>query len=1116
MHDMHHTGFRLAAKLSCLLLGVLLAPAVAAAEKPASFDALGKEYKVTVRPLLKRFCLGCHSTKQKKGDLDLQRFVTLADLRRGTSAWLKVTEMLDNGEMPPKDSPQPAARQRKTLRGWVERYLHAEALANAGDPGPVVLRRLNNAEYTYTVRDLTGVALNPAREFPTEGAAGEGFTNTGNALVMSPALLRKYLEAAKGIADHAMLLPSGIRFSPGKSRRDWTDEIMAEIRAFYRRHASVQKLGTPYKGYEKLAHLGNAGLLPLEKYLATTLAERKTLAMGDEAIARVAIKRGLNARYLGRLWERLNADDDQSLLLEDLRSRWRTAGPGDATALTTHIVGWQGGLWNFSPIGLLGRKGSRSRWLEPISPLLTQHELRLKIPVPKPKPKPKPKPESKTKPAPPAGNFMVSLIATSAGDGTAEDFLIWHNPRLVLKDKPDILLCDALKSVPKKKGGDKDKSSARPPSPRDGSIRSLTLEASHFGKHPNGTAIDASSLCVQAPTVVRINLPLELAAGRELVTTARLDPKTGAEGSVQVDLVAGTPDLKPGLQPSRVTVTLSRVDIGADQRDLSYRRPIILADNSKARLRFKSALEDHRSLFPAALCYNQIVPVDEPLTMTLFYREDDHLVRLLLDKPQAAELDKLWKELRYVSREPFRLVDVLDSLLETTIDHPQAGVFDGLEKKFKQRADAFRKQLVDSEPAHLDALVAFASRAWRHSLVDREEQELRGLYRRLRELELPHEEAFRMMLARVLVASSFLYRLEDAPAGDKVAAVSDWELANRLSYFLWSSMPDEQLRAAAASGRLTADGSDRGELLKQARRMLGDSRVRRFATEFACQWIHVQDFHPLEQKSRKHFPEFPELRGAMYEETVLFFTDLFQHDRSLLSLLDADHTFVNEQLAGFYGIPGVKGKQWRRVEGLRQFGRGGILGLATTLAKQSGATRTSPILRGNWISEVLLGEKLPRPPKNVPQLADSIPKGLTERQLIERHSSVASCAKCHARIDPFGFALENFDAIGRRREKDVGGLAIDARTTLPDGTRIEGLTGLRDYLLKQRRNDFLRQFCRKLLGYSLGRQLQLSDQPLLDEMMTRLAKNGFRFSVALETIVASKQFRMIRGMAANR
>ena len=206
---------------------------------------------------------------------------------------------------------------------------------------------------------------------------------------------------------------------------------------------------------------------------------------------------------------------------------------------------------------------------------------------------------------------------------------------------------------------------------------------------------------------------------------------------------------------------------------------------------------------------------------------------------------------------------------------------------------------------------------------------------------------------------------------------------------------------------------------------------------------------------------------------------------------------------------------WRRVDGIHGHGRGGILGLATTLAKQSGATRTSPILRGNWVSEVLLGEKLPRPPKNVPQLADTVPAGLTERQLIERHSSDAACAKCHARIDPFGFALENYDAIGRRREKNAGGLKIDSRTTLPDGTRIEGLSGLRNYLLEKRRDTFLRQFCRKLTGYAIGRELQLSDRPLIDEMMTRLAKNDYRFSVAVETIVSSKQFRMIRGKSFN-
>jgi hypothetical protein len=231
----------------------------------------------------------------------------------------------------------------------------------------------------------------------------------------------------------------------------------------------------------------------------------------------------------------------------------------------------------------------------------------------------------------------------------------------------------------------------------------------------------------------------------------------------------------------------------------------------------------------------------------------------------------------------------------------------------------------------------------------------------------------------------------------------------------------------------------------------------------------------------------------------------------VLEIIDADYTFVNEALARHYGIPGVTGPDWRRVQGVRRFSRGGILTQATTLAKQSGASRTSPILRGNWISEVLLGEKLPRPPKDVPQLPDTAPAGLTERQLIEKHSSDPACAKCHARIDPLGFALESFDAIGRFRDKDAGSLTIDARTTLMDGTELDGLDGLRSYLLTARRDDFLRQFCRKLLGYALGRAVQLSDEPLLADMQAQLKAKDYRIHAAVETIVLSRQFREIRG-----
>ena len=224
----------------------------------------------------------CHSTEEQEGDLDLERFDTLKAVRADARAWQKVAEMLDNGEMPPKKASQLSGDERARLRNWVRNYLDTEAKARAGDPGRVVLRRLSNAEYTYTLRDLTGVeSLDPAREFPVDGAAGEGFTNTGNALVMSPALLTKYLDAAKEVASHAVLLPDGFRFSPGTTPRDWTEETLAKIRAFYREF-------TDASGGDKVNLQGivfdtnQGGRLPLEKYLAATIAERDALDAGPQ------------------------------------------------------------------------------------------------------------------------------------------------------------------------------------------------------------------------------------------------------------------------------------------------------------------------------------------------------------------------------------------------------------------------------------------------------------------------------------------------------------------------------------------------------------------------------------------------------------------------------------------------------------------------------------------------------------------------------------------------------------------------------------------------------------------------------------------------------------------
>ncbi len=748
------------------------------------FTGLSDEYLGQTRPLMQQFCLDCHSTAVRAGELDLERFKTLAEVRRGTKIWLKVGEMLDSGEMPPKYAKQPPPEERKELRGWIDRYLRAEALANAGDPGLVVLRRLNNAEYTYTICDLTGVDLNPAREFPADGAAGEGFTNTGNALVMSPGLLRKYLEAGKEIAHHAVLLPDGFNFSGQATRRDWTNEILAQIREFYGAFTDLTDLGDGSAvgnlNFNRDTRIGLAGLLPLEKYFAATLSHRKALTRGSKTIEDVARERGLNVKYLRTLWASLS-DPAPSLLLGDLRSRWLDAKPQDAAVLAAHVVTWQKWLWRFGPVGLIGRQGGPSRWMEPVNPLVTKQHVCFSIP--------------KFVDGHEKEEVVLSLVVSDAGDGNKHDFVVFQRPRLVAAGRPDILLRDLLDL------------GRNLPSLAAKALTDATrwgLDSQLFGRHPSGRAIEADSLCIRAPAVIQIRLPGYLAGRYEFVTDAVLQEEIGCEGSVQLDVGTGTPAREFGLFPSEVRVTFSDVTVlFADHRNVSFSRPILIGEDSTARQRIESALDDYRNLFPAALCYAQIIPVDEVLTLTLFYREDDHLVRLMLNDVQRSRLDGLWEELHFVSQSPLVRLTALDLVLEVLARN---GLADGsqydavlpLSTSFNRRAAEFRKELVEAEPRQVEALVDFVSRAYRRPLTQAEADDLRGLYRGLRQQELPHEEAFRLALARVFVASPFLYRLENAPLGTATAAVSDWELASRLSYFLWSSQPDEELRAVAS------------------------------------------------------------------------------------------------------------------------------------------------------------------------------------------------------------------------------------------------------------------------------------------------------------------------------
>ena len=432
---------RSACCLCLLIVASLPLPCIAA--EPVPFDVLGTEYARDIKPVLKQFCLNCHSTAKQEGELDLERFAALADVRKGTRVWQKVVEMLDTNEMPPKDAtPQPTAAQKKQLRGWVERYLNSEAFASAGDPGLVILRRLSNAEYTYTIRDLTGVeSLSPAKEFPADSAAGEGFTNTGNALVMSPALLTKYFDAGKDIAQYAVLLPDGIRFSPSQNRSDWTNDTVARIRDLYREFSDAGG-GTQVNLQGIVFDTNNGGRLAVEKYLAATLEVRdrsrsrqtsgskdsRSLNSGEfsyEAeIATVAKAHGLNAKYLGILWKTLN-DKEPSLLLDSVRGQWRAAKADDSAPLAAEVARWQQALWRFTSVGHIGKVGGPKGWQEPVLPLTARHDLKVKLAA-----------------APDQKEITLYLVTSDAGDGRDNDFVIWDRPRFVAAGRPDLLLRD--------------------------------------------------------------------------------------------------------------------------------------------------------------------------------------------------------------------------------------------------------------------------------------------------------------------------------------------------------------------------------------------------------------------------------------------------------------------------------------------------------------------------------------------------------------------------------------------------------------------------------------------------------------------------------------------------
>lgn len=991
------------------VLAVAALPAAAA----SGTAALDRQFQQTVKPFVAKYCVGCHSGQTPAAQFDLKAYATLDAVTRDYPRWALVLTRLTAQEMPPKPMPAPPADARKQVMDWIQAVRAEEVRKNAGDPGLVLPRRLSNAEYNYTIRDLTGQDLQPTREFPVDPANPAGFDNSGESLTMSAALLNKYMQAARTVAEDMVLTPDGIDFAPYPMlvETDRDKYAIQRIVDFYLRQP------TDYADYFQAAW---------------TYEHRAALGKPHATLASIAADAKVSAKYLPMVWGILH-DKDPVGPIAKLQALFRELPPPGEPYLRA---------------GCIAMRNFVER--------IREHT---------------------------AMQFAAPLVrGLPAG---SQPLLDWKLRQFAAHRRD---------SDPKDLRNDTDPPPAIPEIPR---YPGLHQEAA-----PRWAALSAKARAFDSDLIV------------------------------------------PHDQRSRYEAAFERFANVFPDAFYWKERGRYFPDDSQDKGRLLSA------------SYHNTMG---------YFRDDTPLSELILDEKGQQQLERLWNEFDFIARYTERtwvqyffnqsgevegkgaesgsprpldheitdeavILKMRDAyLVKAQADQRNDPVaFKAIHEHFEGVNAVLRgleKEHAEAEPKHLDALYAFAGRAYRRPLTQAERSDLLAYYHDLREKKgLSHEDAIRESVVGILMAPDFLYRIDlldptmsssrTIPAKNSAAGqirpLSSYALASKLSYFLWSSMPDEALLKHAAAGDLQKPDV----LLAETRRMLNDDRVRGLATEFAGNWLDFRHFETNNSVDRDRFPTFnSDLREAMFQEPIRFIEDLIRNDRSVLDMLYGKYTFVNRPLAEHYGMPEVEGKgdKWVRVDDAGKYGRGGLLPMAVFLTQNSPGLRTSPVKRGYWVVHRVLGEVIPPPPPVVPELpADESKSELPLRDALAKHRSVPMCAACHAKFDSFGLAFEGYGPVGEARTKDLAGRPVDTNASFPGGWQGAGVAAVETYIREHREAGFIDGLSRKLLAYALNRSLQLSDESIIERMKTGLAAKENRFDTLVETIVASPQFRNAR------
>ena len=973
--------------------------------------SLDTQFQQTVRPFVTKYCIGCHSGKTPAAQFDLKSYTSADMVAEDFPRWALLMERLSAKEMPPKPMPLPPDEARQQVISWVEALRAAEIKKSAGDPGLVLARRLSNAEYDYTIRDLTGQDLQVARQFPVDPANLAGFDNSGESLTMSPALLNKYLQAARTVANHAVLTPDTINFSPNPMLVE-TDRDKYSIQRILNFYAQQP---TDYADYFEAAW---------------RFRYRVALGKPRATLASVATESKVSPKYLPKVWQILHDQNAVGPILK-LQRLWK-ALPSPAAKQPDLVHAKCVEMRDF------------------VVRIRAHTAMQFAAPVVKGLP-----PGSQ-----PLLNWKLREFAAHRRDIDPHDLRNANDPPETVPAIPD--------------------------------YAHLHQEAA-----PRWAALSAKARAGDADLVV------------------------------------------PAAQRARYEAAFSR---------FAFVFPDTFYVTERGRY-FPDDSEDKGRLLSAG--YHSVVG---------FFRDDTPLMELILDEKGKREIDRLWGEFDFIADFTARtwtqyffnqsgevqgkgaesgtarpadhqitdaavILQMRDAYLAKAAADPNNDpvAAQAIQDHFDRVNATLRrleKERADAEQKHLEALLQFAARAYRRPLAKAERDDLLAYYHKLRTSnELSHEDAVRDTIASVLMSPDFLYRIDlsdetsAAPTSNirkvvlrTTAPLSGYALASRLSYFLWASMPDDELLRHAAKGDLQRPDI----LLAQARRMLKDARVNGFATEFTGNWLSFRLFQTNNSVDRQRFPSFDsDLREAMFEEPVRLVNDVVSNNRSVLDLLFGNYTFVNPPLAKHYGIPHITGdaNTWVRVDDAGRYGRGGLLPMAVFLTQNSPGLRTSPVKRGNWVVQRVLGIRVPPPPPVVPELpGDEAKSDLPVREMLAQHRANPVCAACHARFDSFGLAFEGYGPVGDARTKDLAGRQVDTAVIYPGGVPGDGLQGLQDFIRNHRQQQFVSNLSRKMLAYALNRSLQLSDEALVDRMTTQLTAKHYQFNALVETIVTSPQF----------